>query len=219
MADRKTPLLVHVLGAAALCGIAAYWALRLFASPTAAAPPPPPLAARDADPALAARLFGDLSAGQGAALGNVQVGGVFVAGRYSSAVLSIDGRPARAVLLGRDAAPGTRLVEVRADGVTLERSGARAQFGMPPPAVARASTAAPQYHREGDTLTAPSMEPFSPGRPAPGMRGLTLPGNAPALSGPVVRPGGEENPPPGRMPPPLPGPGVPSPLAQPPAAN
>ena len=143
---RRAPLLVHLAGAALLCAILAYWTLRVLE-------PVPPLVAaglvvsgpQEPDPRLAARMFGDLGAAASAGL-SVQVGGVAASGPRSSAVLSVDGKPARAYLIGQEVAPGTILVAVARDGVTIERSGVRSQFPVPPLATARS---APPAELEG----------------------------------------------------------------------
>jgi general secretion pathway protein C len=166
MTLRRTPILVHLLGAAAASALLAYWALRLIAPATPAAPASAaPAVAREPDAALAARMFGDVSSGPRASVLNVQVSGVFSAGKSSSAVISIDGKPARAVLLGHELAAGVRLAEVRPDGVTLERDGARSQYSVPPTAIAKSSALATTFRREGATLTAPSLDTPSSAAP------------------------------------------------------
>jgi len=184
MKVRTTPLLVHVLGAGVASALLAYWALHLLepASPIAPAPAAPPVS-REPDAALAARLFGDISGGPAAAALNVQVSGVFAAGRDSSAVISVEGKPARAVLLGRDLVPGLRLAEVHADGVTLDRDGVRTRYPVPLPAIAKAAAPLALFRREGDTLTAPMQE----AAPGPRMSSPSRPGSAGAPGGVLRR--------------------------------
>ncbi len=208
MTVRRTPLLYHLLGAAAASALAAYWILRLLTpQPPLVAIAAPALAVRDPDPRLAARFFGDVNGGVVTIARNVQLAGVYLSGRNSSAVIALDGKAPRAVLLGADAAPGLRLVEVRADGVTLESDGARTDYLVPPVSLARASSSAPGFRRDGGVLTAPSQEPGT-SNPALGNRplpGTSSPGNrfsgavAPAPpSGMLVPPaqqrGGAEDP-------------------------
>jgi len=110
------------------------------------------------------------------------------------------------VLLGREVAPGLRLVEVRRDGVTLEHDGARTQYDVPALSVAKSSSAAAMFRREGDTLTAPSQDVSSPGAKASGsVRSLVNSALLPASqAAPPVPPGGvgrlapDETPMPGR---------------------
>lgn len=195
MNRRPTPLAVHLIGAALASAVAAYWVLRLIAAaPAVVAAAPGAVLLRDPDPALAARLFGDLNTGPALASRNVQLGGVFFAGKQSSAVIAVDGRPARAVLLGQEAAPGMRLVEVRADGIVLDGDGRRTQYAVPPIAVAKSSASAPLFRREGNTLTAPSQEPAPSARGAAPRAGAGAPNVPPSgmLLPPPQRSGADE---------------------------
>lgn len=159
MTARRIPILVHLVGAALASALAAYWVLRLMApAPSMVAPTANATTFREPDAGLAARLMGEVSSGPAASSLNIQVSGVFAAAADSSAVIAVEGRPARAVLLGRDVAPGFRLVEVRPDGITLEHEGVRTNYAVPAPALAKATSSAPMFTRQGDTLTAPSQE-------------------------------------------------------------
>jgi general secretion pathway protein C len=170
--------LVHLLGAAVASALLAYWVLRLIAPATPAAPASAPAAvAREPDAALAARMFGDVGSGPLASALNVQVSGVFAAGKSSSAVIAVDGKPPRAVLLGQEVAMGVRLTEVRPDGVTLERDGARSQYSVPAAAIAKASAPMTTFRREGATLTAPSLDVGASGK-APAMAVQNAPAGA-----------------------------------------
>jgi len=167
MTARRIPILVHLAGAALASALAAYWALRLIApAPSMVAPSAPAATFREPDAGLAARLMGDVGSGPMASSLNLQVSGVFAAATDSSAVIAVEGRPARAVLLGRDVAPGFRLVEVRPDGITLEHEGVRTKYVVPAPTLAKATSSAPMFTREGDTLTAPSQEVSATARAA-----------------------------------------------------
>ena len=108
-----------------------------------------------------------------------------IAGRDSSAVLSVDGRPARVFLLGQEVVPGTKLVAVTSDTVVLESGGARQEVRMPPRAVAAFGGAPPppNYTREGNTLTAPAIggaTPIAPQVPPQTMTPPPQPGAAPS---------------------------------------
>ncbi|HEX4583385.1 MAG TPA: hypothetical protein VH183_01040 [Burkholderiaceae bacterium] len=156
-------LLIHLLGAALACAQLAYWSIRLMTPPPAAAPAPlRALAVRDPDPVLLARAFGQLERPAASAIGNIQVAGVFAAGRDSAAVFVVGDRPARAVRLGQEVAPGSTLVQVDPQGVTLESGGVKRQLRVP--SVALAGTTAPgavrgaSFERRGNVLTAPMMD-------------------------------------------------------------
>lgn len=178
MKAKIATILIHLTGAALAGAIAAFWVLRLIAHSTPAAPPPAaPMAVRDAPPALVGRMFGDVGTQQAVTL-NVEVSGVFASGKASSAVVSIDGKPARAVLLGQEVAPGVTLAEVRPDGIAVERDGVRTSYNVPELEVAAASEPVNAFRREGAVLTAPSMDAPPTARPAapppalpPGMTG------------------------------------------------
>jgi general secretion pathway protein C len=204
MTTQQTPILIHMLGAALACALIALWALRLLAPGPPAVPAPAPAAVvREPDARLAARLFGDVGGGAIARDVNVQVSGVFAAGKDSSAVLSIDGKPARAVLLGQEVAAGTRLVAVHPDGVTLERDGAQARYVVPPAAVAAASAPLVSFRREGATLTAPSVEPAPSARSPAVDRGAAP--TAPAVPSAAPPPAMLQAPAPAPQPPARPG--------------
>jgi hypothetical protein len=92
-----------------------------------------------ADPSMGqeeGRIFGVTQtagpANQGAALPNVQLLGVFTAssGKRGFAVMKIDAKRQVGVAEGEEAAPGTKLVEVHADHVTLERGGMKYRVDM-----------------------------------------------------------------------------------------
>lgn len=148
----------HLVFFAIVVAIAGYWALRIFTpAPTAAPPPLPPPPLRDPDPMAAARMFGKVQVAQAVA-SNVQALGVFAAGKDSSAVLVVDGRPARVFILGQEVAPGMKLIEVTPEIAVLDASGMRQEVRIPArPAVSfGGAPPAPNFTREGNTLTAPS---------------------------------------------------------------
>ena len=96
---------VHLLFFVAALAIAGYWGIRIFTpSPLAAPPPLPPPPLRDPDPQAAARMFGKVDVVQSVA-SNIQAVGIFSAGKDSSAVLVVDGKPARVFLVGQEVAP------------------------------------------------------------------------------------------------------------------
>jgi len=173
MLKKFAALAVHLAFFALVMAIAAYWGVRIFTpAPTAAPPPiaPPPL--RDPDPVAVARMFGKVERVQ-AATSNIQAIGAYSAGKGSSAVLSVDGRPARVFLLGQEVAPGLKLAEVGPETVVLESGGARQELRLPPRAMAAFGGAPPppNFTLQGNTLTAPSAGAPAGGRPAGGAPG------------------------------------------------
>ena len=151
---------VHLVFFAAVLAIAGFWGIRIFTpSPIAAPPPLPPPPLRDPDPMAAARMFGKVDVVQSVAT-NVQALGVFAAGKDSSAVLVVDGKPARVFLIGQEVAPGMKLVSVTSEIAILESSGGRQEVRLPAQPIAHLGglPAAPNFFRDGNTLTAPSSE-------------------------------------------------------------
>ena len=151
---------VHLVFFAGVMAIAAYWGIRIFTPAPIAAPPPlPPPPLRDPDPMASARMFGKVDVVQSVA-SNVQALGIFSAGKDSSAVLVVDGKPARVFLVGQEVAPGMKLVSVTSEIVVLEAGGGRQEVRLPARPVAQLGglPAAPNFFREGNTLTAPSGE-------------------------------------------------------------
>ena len=163
--------LLHLSMLALVGAIGTYWAIRILTPAPASVPPPPPAAVlREADPVLAARMFGLVQAAPVLQQSlNVQALGAYAAGRDSAAVLAVDGRPARVYLLGQEVTNGARLVEVRKDAVTIEQGGARREFALPPQQLLGlgGKPPPPGYTREGATLTAPSVAAATPPGSAP----------------------------------------------------
>jgi hypothetical protein len=184
MLKRFAAVLLHLAMLALVCAIAAYWAIRIMTQAPASMPPAQPAAvAREADPVLAARMFGLVQAAPVPTGLNIQALGAFAAGRDSAAVLAVDGRPARVYLLNQEVANGARLVDVRSNAVTIEQAGVRRDFALPVQELlgVGGSPPPPGYSREGITLTAPSVAvsgqpPAPPPRPLPPRPGAVAPG-------------------------------------------
>lgn len=199
MFSNLSVLFVHFAGAALACAQLAYWSVRLMTAPATPAPAPARAALlRDPDPALAARAFGQVE--QVAAIaGNIQLAGVFSAGKDSAAVVAVDDRPPRAVLLGDEVAPGSKLVAVDPQGITLESGGVRRQLKVPAAPAADLSAAAPRQpnaaQRVGNTLTAPSVAVSADARAA-----ARSPVARPGFMPPQGQPGGPARPPNGGSP-------------------
>jgi general secretion pathway protein C len=172
-------LLIHFAGAGLACAQFAYWAIRLATPPPAPAPAPVQAAPiRDPDPVLVARAFGQVETAAPAAIANIQLAGVYVAGRDSAAVFVVGDRPAKAVRIGQEVAPGSTLVEVDPESVTVDSGGVRRQLRVPnPPLVASSSAAGARggsFERRGNVLTAPTLDTPPATRPVAG-RSPTIP--------------------------------------------
>ena len=154
-------LLIHFVGGALACAHLGYWGIRLTTPPPAPAPAPVrAVAAHDPDPVLLARAFGQVERVVPAAIANIQVAGVFAAGPDSAAVFVVDDKPAKAVRLGQEVAPGSTLVEVDRQSVTLDSGGVRRQLRVPnlPVASSSGQLAGAGFERRGNVLTAPSLD-------------------------------------------------------------
>ena len=205
MLKKLAAALIHVVMLAVVCAIAAYWGVRILTPlPTAAPPPVAATPPREPDPVLAARMFGLVQLpAQARVASNIQVAGIFAAGKDSSAVLTVDGKPPRAFVLGQDVAPGTRLVEVKPDTVVVESAAGRQELRAPPRPAASLATGAPAraYVLDGGALSAPASSAGAGPSAAP----VAMP-TRPVAPQPMPQPMPMQQP----MPPPVqPTPGVP----------
>jgi len=182
MLKKVAAAVLHLVMFALVCAAGAYWAIRIMTPPPDSSPPSPRPSAmpREADPTLAARMFGLVQTAPVQLALNVQAVGAFAAGRDSAAVLVVDGKPPRVFLLDQEVARGAKLVEVRRDAVTIEQDGARRSIALPAAEVASVGgpPPAPGFTREGMVLTAPTVagtaQPTVAGRALP-PRGLAAP--------------------------------------------
>jgi len=128
------PRALRVLAIAATAAGAGLWGAILLAPQPADLPPALPAApAPVSDTQALAALFG----ADRAIDTHVAVLGLIAAGAQGSAVLSVDGGPARAYRVGAQIAPGLMLADVSPAGIELDRNGARVSAAAP------ARTAAP----------------------------------------------------------------------------
>lgn len=116
---------------AVLCSSGTWWALQFSKAPqrTLAAAP---MASIQIDNTATALLFG-----RGSAIAsNYQLKGIVLAtvDSDSVAIVSADGKPARAAKIGTEIGPGVRVLEIRADGVLLSDNGVQKQVPLPQPA-------------------------------------------------------------------------------------
>ena len=151
MLKKFTAVLLHLVLLALVCAIAAYWAIRIMTPAPANSPPAQTSSSpREADPVLAARMFGLVQAAPTQTSLNVQAIGAIAAGPDSAAVLVVDGKPARVYLLNQELDGGARLVAVDWNVVTIERGGVRREIALPP--------SPPGFMHQGSTLSAPTTE-------------------------------------------------------------
>ena len=228
---RWTSLAASFATFALLCATIAYWTLQLLAPPVPIAPPGSLVDHRDAPDLVAAvKLFGQ-SGGTAATLAaaapaNLQVLGVAASAVRGSAVLVVDGQPAKAYLVGEAVNAGTRLVEVRADAAVVEQNGVRVELVAPQRPSESLLWAGPA--RSASPAAARTSPPVSvsaaPARPVIPPPPATPPAAAPAMAAPPeaparVVPAPDPSEPGPAAPGPMPEPLVPrEPPAEPPAA-
>jgi general secretion pathway protein C len=113
----------------AACASAGFWGLPWFRS--AATPAVATQQARPAPPdiAAAAGLFGGAPAGPAATA--YQLKGVIEDGPDGVAILVADGKPAQAVGVGREVAPGVKVTEIHQRYVLLDEGGAIKRLELP----------------------------------------------------------------------------------------
>ncbi len=129
---KRLPLVASFLLFILLCASIAYWGLQLFKPPLRPVAAPPRVAKSDIDPQAAATLFGG-RAGKVAVASNYQLKGVIMSGSAdeSIAILSADGKPAQAVRVDTEVAPGVTVKEVHRDYVLLSDGGAVKRVELP----------------------------------------------------------------------------------------
>ncbi|MEK9719791.1 MAG: type II secretion system protein N [Quisquiliibacterium sp.] len=147
-----------------LCAITGYWTVSLLA-------PRPPLAPGQQAiesgslPELqqAALLFGRPSSGLTvAAASNIQVKGILAAGELGSAILAIDGKPARAYAVGEALGSGRFLAEVRSDAVVIASAALRTELPAPTTASLAVLTSGPNQPVSSQASVAPALRPLPP---------------------------------------------------------
>lgn len=129
---RRLPHIVSFVLFIALCASAAYWAMQLFKPPLRPVAAAPRVAQTEIRPDAAASLFGNRK-GNAAVASNYQLRGVIYAGspRSSVAIISADGKPAQAIRVDQEIAPGVMIKEVHRDHVLLSDGGATKRVDLP----------------------------------------------------------------------------------------
>jgi general secretion pathway protein C len=158
---RRLPLLVSFLLFIALCAAIAYWALQMFKPPVRPVAAPPREIRPEPSMDAASGLFGGRAA-KTAVASNYQLRGIIVAGpRDSVAIISADGKPAMAVRVGAELAPGVTIKAVNRDHVLVTENGAEKRVELPESAkgLPDIATAPP--------VTSRPMPPPPPANPTP----------------------------------------------------
>ena len=190
-------LLTSLMVFGLLCAIAGYWAIQLLAPRSPIAPVEVQADPRaNLDLRSAGQLFGiakgTASVETTAAVSNIQVVGLASAAARSSAILSVDGKPARAFAVGDDVTGGVKLVAVNADTVIIDRNGARVELPAPQrPSVAVLTSGVGKTRQGADTplpasQVAPPPQSAVPPPPAGNMPAIP---NVPTSAGTNMQPG------------------------------
>lgn len=184
--DSMLPRLLTLVAAGVLASVVAYWAVQLAAPRSPTAPFGTIGDARDGlDLQLAGQMFGmpgGVAPVAGRAASNIQVLGVVAGPPTASAVLSVDGKPAKAFGLGDEVTPGMTLAEVRIDAVVFDRGGLRSEAPAPARASLAVLTSGPQQPGAANT-TAPV--PYNSGPPPSGAPVLPAPAGPGAMMSPA----------------------------------
>lgn len=128
---KRLPLFVSLIAVVALSASLAYWTMQWLTPPVRPLAAAPAGNAPEPSPEAAAGLFGGQSAAVVAS--NYQLKGVVAAGngRGSAAILVADGKPARALGVGEEVAPGVTLKEIAPRFVLLSEGGAVKRVELP----------------------------------------------------------------------------------------
>jgi general secretion pathway protein C len=193
---KRWPLVASFLLFLLLCASVAYWGLQLFKPPLRPVAAPPRTASADVPPEAAAALFGG-KAGPVAVASNYQLHGVILSGtaRDSVAILSADGKPAQALRVNAELAPGVVVKEVHRDHVLLSDGGVVKRVELPETAQLNVATASPVPSRPA--LPAAPPPPATPATP-------TAPGTSQRVPPGATGPSSQQGPTPASVPTPAP---------------
>jgi general secretion pathway protein C len=167
---KRLPLLITVVAVAALTASLAYWGLQLFKPQQRAIAAVPQALPTEPRIAAAQGLFGGQVAV--ATASNYQLRGVVAArngGSDSAAILSVDNKPATAVAVGKEVAPGVTVKEVHDKYVLLADNGAVKRIDLPSDAGVRSEPA------PANLLS----QPLPPIQSPPPVQPIPMPQNAP----------------------------------------
>lgn len=175
---KRQPLIASFVLFLALCASIAYWGLQLFKPQPRPVAAPPSAAVSEPRLDAAASLFGGRKQALAVA-SNYTLKGVVVARnvRESVAILSTDGKPAQAVGVGLNVAPGVIVKEVHSDHVLLSEGGVTKRVPLP-------ETVQPQVGGMTSRMPAPTLTPQQ--FPGAGMSNQPPP-SAPPMPGPGIR--------------------------------
>lgn len=201
---KRLPLVASFLLFIVLCASLAYWALELFKPPQRPVAAPPRTAQPEIRPEAATALFGGRT-GSTAVASNYQLKGVIFSGnpRDSVAILGVDGKPAQALRVGKEIAPGVTIEEVHRQYVLLTENGATKRVELPanaPPQIGFAaaspvrarSAAVPASQNQNVPMMRPPAPPPAAATAPPPSTVVVNPSQAsssPVPAGAAIQPG------------------------------
>ncbi|MDP1979322.1 type II secretion system protein N [Undibacterium sp.] len=197
---KRLPVLVTFLMFVALCASLSYWGLRLFKPQARAVAAVFQQGSYEPGAGQWGGIFGASQVMQASAT-NYQLKGIVLAKRteQSLAIISANGKPALAVAMNKEVAPGVILKEVHDQYVMVSESGAMRRVDLPQlPELSRGSVQIPSLNPSGTVPPQVSPVAFPPPKrndipggpvssPAPPM---VTPG-MPTASLPATMPGGQ----------------------------
>jgi general secretion pathway protein C len=155
---KRLPIVLTLVALVALAASIAYWILQLYQGPQRPLSAPPLAAAPAPSMDAAATLFGGQAAAVVAA--NYQLTGVIAAGSQSVAIIAANGAPAKALVVGKELAPGVTVNEVHPRYVMLSDGGVMKRIDL----ATDTKAAAPVGGAGPQSSTPPGGEPpLAPG--------------------------------------------------------
>lgn len=141
--DKRLPVSASFILVVALAVSLTYWALQLFKAPPRQLAAVPLQSAPPAALSSAASLFGGSETV--AAISNYQLRGVVAAGRGgdSAAIIGVDGKPAVALVVGKEVASGVTVQEIHPRYVLLSDGGVSKRIELASDSKAGAALAPP----------------------------------------------------------------------------
>jgi general secretion pathway protein C len=127
---KRLPIVLTLVALIALAASVAYWILQLYQPPQRPLTAGPVAAVPEPSMDAAATLFGGQAAAQVAT--NYTLTGVISAGSQSVAIISANGAPSKALVLGKELAPGVTVSEVHARYVMLSDGGVMKRIDLAP---------------------------------------------------------------------------------------
>jgi general secretion pathway protein C len=129
---KRLPLIMSFFIFIALCMSLSYWGIQMFKPKARAVAAPQTAASFEQLLGQWGSVFGRTASAQMAA-SNYQLKGVVVApqAQDSAAIVSTDGRPEQALAIGKELAPGVKLIEVHPSYIVVTEAGVNKKIDLP----------------------------------------------------------------------------------------